>query len=436
MNNTVSSKENLSSCFLKPQPSRKDNIDAFVSYFRSGIKPQSSLGELGIELEHTIVQSDGISPVSYREDKGVAWLLGQLSQHYPVVTSDEEGDILGVARDKEAVTIEPSAQVELSAGPFSNLKSAQRTFEAFENLLESTLAPVGKKVLTYGYHPTARARDLELIPKKRYQFMNTYLEAKDTCGPCMMRASASTQISIDYTSEADCLRKLRIAYALVPLLSLICDNTIYFEGTKREHQLIRTHIWNHVDNDRCGLIPGIFDPEFTLADYASYILDTPAILTPCKEKQWCYSEKTFGEIYKNKVMNRPEVEHAASMLFNDVRLKTYIEIRPADALPIPYVIAYASLIKGLFYSSDNLDELEKLFANVRSADFSKAKTALMRDGYRACVYGAPISELCDNLVEKARKGLSEEERTYLEPLAHLIANKTTLANLAEEKLTP
>ncbi|MFR1638871.1 MAG: hypothetical protein ACLSVD_06610 [Eggerthellaceae bacterium] len=76
-------------------------------------------------------------------------------------------------------------------------------------------------------------------------------------------------------------------------------------------------------------------------------------------------------------MTRAEVEHAVSMFFTDVRLKTYIEIRPADAMPIPYVIAYAALIKGLFYAPTSLDAMDGLFADVRRDDYLAAQDALM-----------------------------------------------------------
>ena len=42
------------------------------------------------------------------------------------------------------------------------------------------------------------------------------------------------------------------------------------------------------------------------------------------------------------------------MFFPDVRLKKYIEIRPADSMPIKYVLAYATLIKGIFMSDFSL----------------------------------------------------------------------------------
>lgn len=418
------------------QPARESNIDALVAFFESGIKPvrkANEPGELGIELEHIIVR-DASKPVSYSGEHGVAWILDQLKEAYPTHTLDAQGDLIGVARPREAVTIEPAAQLELSAGPFSSLVEANDTFSAFEETLERILAPVGERALTLGYHPSAPAQDLELIAKRRYQFMNLYLGAKDSHGICMMRGSASTQVSIDYTSTADCLRKLRLAFALVPIFSLICDNSPVFEGALRTHPLMRTEVWRHVDTDRCGLVPRVLDASFDLRDYAAYILDAPAILVPCKKEQWCYSERTFGEIYAERTMTREEVEHAVSMFFNDVRLKTYIEIRPADAMPIPYVIAYAALVKGLFYHAENLDALDELFAGISTNDFEQAKDNLMQHGYDAHVYGKPVATWCDTIMELAARGLDECERAYLEPLAALVAKRTTLADQAEETL--
>ena len=414
------------------QPARESNIDAIVSYFESGIKPASVRGELGIELEHTIVRDD-LSPVSYHGAHGVEWLLEQLQASFPQTTRDPEGDLLGVARPREAVTIEPAAQLELSAGPFENLDEALHTFEAFERDLTEILSPVGERALTVGYHPTAAALDLELIPKRRYKFMDLYFSERGPFGQRMMRGSASTQVSIDYWSTADCLRKLRLAFALVPLFSLMCDNSPVFEGKPRTHQLVRTEIWEKCDPDRCGLVPGVMDPAFDLRHYAEYLLDTPAILVPCRKEQWCYSERTFGDIYATRTMTRAEVEHAASMFFNDVRLKTYIEIRPADALPIPYVVAYAGIVKGLFYSAANLDTLDELFAKVSAADVNDAKAALMAHGYEAQVYGRPVAELADRVMELAHAGLSEHEQPYLAPLAQLVARRTTLAYLSEQR---
>lgn len=411
---------------------REQNIEAIVHFIEAGIKSPEHQGGLGIELEHIVCHTD-LSPVGYSDKWGVAWLLEQLKSDYPDATYDSEGDILGVARKGAAITIEPAAQVELSAGPFNKLKDAEEVFTSFESQVNTLLNAHDEQLLPVGYHPSAEARTLELIPKQRYKFMNKYLSATDSCGPCMMRGSASTQISIDYTSTADCLRKMRLAYALVPILSLICDNSTVFEGKPRTHQLVRTYIWQHMDNDRCGLIPGALDEGFTLEDYAAYILDTPAILVPDGSGGWRYTEATFGEEYATTPMTQDDVAHALSMFFPDVRLKTYVEIRPADSMPVPYVIAYAALIKGLFYNETSLSAIEKLFSTIDENAYEQAKAALMEHGYAATVYGKPAHALAKEVLNIAQAGLDEGDLTYLSPLADLINKGETLATIAEKE---
>jgi len=403
-----------------------------VEYFESGISKDA--GQLGIELEHIIVKNEDFSPVSYTQENGVLWVLEQLKQDYPDTSFDAEGDLIGVARPGEAVTLEPAAQLELSAGPFTDLDEASACFEAFEEKLAEILAPVGKRALLVGYHPTAVAADLELIPKRRYKFMNFYLGEIGGAGICMMRGSAATQVSIDYFSVEDCLRKFRLAFALVPILSLITDNTFIFQGQPRPHKLIRTELWLKCDPDRCGLVPGVMDPDFSLESYASYILDTPSILVPCKEQEWCYSEKTFGELYAHKVMDRTAIQHALSMIFTDVRLKTYLEIRPADAMPLPFVMAYTAFIKGLFYSEESLAALDEMFVHVDDDAVNEGKKELMALGYEANIYGCPVAELADRLIGLAKAALDDKDRRYLNPLEELVASRTTLADKADAGL--
>ncbi|MEE0845411.1 MAG: glutamate-cysteine ligase family protein [Eggerthellaceae bacterium] len=415
------------------QPARQRNIEELVSFIESGIKPQGAPERLGIELEHTVVREDG-TPVSYGEEHGIAWLLGQLQADFPQGTHDEEGDLLGVARPGAAVTIEPAAQVELSAGPFERLADARQAFDDFEGLLESHLAPQGMKALTVGYHPTARAAELTLIPKRRYRFMNMYFNDRGPWGMRMMRGSASTQVSIDYHSTADCLRKMRLAGIAGPLFALMCDNSPMLEGEPRPHKLVRTKIWQECDPDRCGIVPGSLDEGFTLERYAEYLLDTPAILIPCKREGCCYTERTFGSIYADTPMTRAQVEHMASMFFTDVRVKTYVEIRPADALPIPHAIAYAALVKGLLTTEQGLDALDGLFEGLGEADVAVAKTDLMARGYDAQAYGRPAAQLCDELMGIAARGLPSDEQPFLQPLADLVQRRATLADIEEEQL--
>ena len=408
------------------QPARSANIAAISDYYRSGIKERAT--RLGIEIEHTLVHPDG-SQVSYEGECGAKGLLAALAETFPEPMMDGE-DVIGMAADRKTVTLEPAAQVELSAGPFEDLVAAKACIDGFEEELAEAGRSCGIEVLTPGYHPTTRAVDLKIIPKRRYAIMNGYRGAIPMFGICMMRGSAATQVSIDYTSEADCLRKLRLANACVPILSLMCDNSPVFEAQPRRHQLVRTEIWQKCDPDRCGIVPGSMDAGFSLADHAAYILDTPALVAKVDGVDELCTQ-TFGELFAERVMSEADIEHALSMFFNDVRLKRYIELRPADAMPSDYVAAYAALIKGLFYDEGSLAQMDALFDGVTRADIERAKAALMESGYRARVYGHPVSELADELVSIASTALDERERALLDPLAELVAHRHTLADIAE-----
>lgn len=403
------------------------NVEAIAEYCTSGIK--SECKDIGIELEHTLIHENG-DPVSYSGKHGAEWVLSKLADSFPKKSIDDEGNLLGLASDMGTVTLEPASQIELSAGPFENLDMAAQSYLLFEEALRNVVEPEGIKVLGIGYHPTRKAADLNIIPKARYDLMNDYLGSISEFGICMMRGSAATQVAIDYCSLDDCFRKLRLASACVPVFSLICDNSPTFEAQPRKHRLVRTEIWNKCDPARCGIIPGVMEPDFTLEKYAEYLLGVPAIfeITPTGRNA---TDKSFDELFADKVMNERDVEHALSLLFNDVRLKTYIEIRPADAMPARYVISYAALIKGLFYSNASLDILDEAFEGVTNEAIAEAKSALMEKGYDADIYGRPVAHIADKLIKAAESALDDIEKPYLQELGELVDSRKTLADIAE-----
>ena len=410
----------------------RENVEAIVDYFKSGIKKEGEQGRLGVELEHIVV-GPGNSAVAYGDEHGVGWLLEQLESEYAELSSGDAGALIGLAGGNKAVTLEPAAQLELSAGPFENGEDARVEFTAFQREVIDLIDPYGYRLVEVGYHPTAKADDLPFIPKERYRFMDDHFAKIGPYGRRMMRGSASTQISIDYYSVEDCLRKLRLATAAAPLFALICDNSPAFEGEPSPHHMMRTEIWRECDPARCNAVPGALDRDFTLEKYAEYILNTPAIFYYDEEGVAQPTEQTFGEIYADRAMTRADVEHALSMFFNDVRCKTYIEIRPADALPLVYVAAYATLVKGLFYFPESLDFLDELFAGVDEAAVEAAKTELMAKGYDAQVYGKAAGEIVDELFKQAHSALPQGEAMLLNPLEQLTRMRKTLAMMGKRK---
>lgn len=407
------------------------NRDALVEYFRAGEKETRTFG---FELEHVLVRKNTGAPVSYSEPQGVRAVLERLAES--VDTLVHEGDsLVGLTRGTWAVSLEPAAQLEVSAGPFEKVVEAEESYLEFRSFLDPVLEEFGIMTPMVGYVPSARACDLELIPKFRYESMDRFLSEESPWGARMMRGSASLQVSIDYASEKDAMRKLRVAEQIAPVLAHICDNTPIFENEERSGHMARTAVWTGMRQDRVGTVPGSLAPGFGYRDYADYLLTRGAILVPDAEAAvgWRFvGAQTFDEAYAERAMGAADVEHALSMVWPDARLKNFVEIRPADALPFDFSLAYMALVRGLFYNEQNLAALEALLSGAGENEVRSAKEALMREGYAAHVYGRSIDFWVDTLVTLALGATDSSELSYLEPLASMTRNRFTLADAYQD----
>ena len=413
------------------QPCRSQNVRAIVDWILDGADGKST--RVGIEIEHQILHADGGARVAYSGEHGIEDLLERMSENWE--SKSYEGEhLIGLSRSMdgiaETVTLEPGGQVELSAGPFNDMFTALEALSDFEDELNGLLEPVGQLAVQMGYAQVEKAADIELIPKKRYEFMDKYFENTGEYGKCMMRGSASTQLNIDFANRKEAIRKMRLAYCAAPIIAMMCDNTVMFEGQLREYYLVRSEIWSSVDPARCGIIPGVLDEDWTLDKYAEWLLDMPAIVAIDDNGDPVYDERTFGEIFAEKVMSEDDIAHAISMVFPDVRLKQFIEFRTADALPSKYAAALAALIKGCFYADSALDALDKLFEGVTERDVMLAKMAMMAEGYGAKIYNNKEAWwYAEKMNMIAKLNLTKEEREVLEPLTTYAFSHVTLAEM-------
>ena len=376
-----------------------DNIERIAAYIADGAKCS---GNIGVELEHFIIRKDG-THVSYHG--GVKNILDELSEFYS--RKEYSGDdLVALYSDDASITIEPAGQIEISIKPCSDIAEILKIYDEFRERIEQILKKHAFDIVNLGYSPLSAAADMELIPKKRYEFMDKYFRTSGRYGMNMMRATASTQCSVDYSDEADCRRKMQLAYALTPILALITDNSPIFEGRKSPSRMMRTVIWNDVDRDRCGIVPGVFSPDFGYMKYAEYIYNSPAILIIENGIPKYTGSKRICDIYENKELTNDDIEHLLSMFFPDVRLKQYIEIRPADCMKREHAIGYAALIKSLFTKMDIPD------ISLTENDVYTAKLELIKNGSQGIVYGRPVKEIINAIFKKASE-ISGDDAEYI-----------------------
>ncbi|MCL1998809.1 MAG: glutamate-cysteine ligase family protein [Turicibacter sp.] len=376
---------------------RESNIFALTDYFASGCKREQFFG---LELEHFVIsKTTGVS-CGYAgktpSEPGVAAVLKKLAKFYGNSVFLGE-NIISVSGKNIAITIEPAAQLEVSIGPFAEIEQILQVYNEFIAAITPILDEMNCKLVCMGYHPTSKIDELDIIPKSRYELMYKYFETVGNCGKYMMKGTAAAQITIDYSSEEDFKKKFRVANAIGPILAIMYHNTPIFEGNPAKTKMLRTEIWNDVDPARSMVVKDALDIDFGFREYAEYIYSTPPIFIMQDGKEVVTAQKTVAELFDDKPLTHAEILHITSIVFPDVRLKTDIEIRMVDSIPIKEAAAYMNLVKNIFYNQAKLDEIYNKTLSITNADVQLAKENLIKDGENAIVYGKPVQKWIEKL---------------------------------------
>ena len=410
--------------------SYENNKGLLIKHFEEGSKNREN-EKIGVEVEHFIVKHHNLKSVSYYGKHGIEEMLEKLSPLYPH-RFEKDGRLIGLYNDDYSLSLEPAGQLEISINPQVSIEKTECAYQKLIKQLHPLLRENNYQLITLGYQPSNRVEELSLIPKKRYEFMDRYFAKVGTGGIHMMRGTASTQVAIDYIDEDDFVLKYRVAYVLMPLLSLLTDNSPIFKGQPYDGYLLRNYIWEHVDKERTGMIPGMFDANFGFDKYAEYLMKLPLIFMPTKDVEEYTDNKDITDIKPDQELTEEDIDHILSMTFLDVRLKNYIEIRFADSMPFEYVKGYMALIKGIFYNDKLLRKINTKY-EVNEGAIQVAKDSLTKAGFDGEAYGYPVAELLTTLLIDAKEILSLKEQTMLKPFEQIVRNKRTLAEEYDEK---
>lgn len=398
---------------------------AIVDYIRSGETPGQALG---LEIEHFVVNDKGIQ-IGFDE---VTKLIGDVAKDLSAEVIYMDGYPVGYVTPGYSVTLEPACQFEISIDPKSCIDEIKSIYKEFLLLWIPIFESRGYHIITKGNLPLVESGsidpdDIPLSHKKRYKYMDAYFRKSGKYGKYMMRASSSVQISVDYSSESDLVRKLVILQKISPILMIALENKTYEDsvlekGSDKKH-LLRIQEWSDLDPSRTGFYPHSFDEDFGYDKIADVISNTPLILLTDEGETSYVGDLTAQDLINAGTIGRniPEsrkkhlIEHFISMGFFHFRIKKYIEIRVADSVPLGRALSYVALIKGLIYSDENLSILETELKDINSIEqIEDAVDAVIVSGLDAKIYGDRTArEWYKYLLELAGNSLDEKEREYL-----------------------
>jgi glutamate--cysteine ligase len=275
------------------------------------------------------------------------------------------------------------------------------------------------------------------MPKSRYAIMRRYMPRVGSLGLDMMTRTCTVQVNLDYASEQDMLRKLRVSLLLQPLATALFANSPFAEGKPTGFMSYRAHVWTDTDNDRSGIPRVMLEPGFGFERYAEWLVDHVPMYFVYRDGRYTdVAGASFRDFMHGRLHNltgvTPTVGDFAdhiTTVFTDVRIKRFLEMRGADAGRTDMMVAQSAFWIGLLYDDAALTSAEALLRDASWEDAVAARAAVPREGLAAAWRGRRLRDLARDIVAISRDGLrargrrngsGQDESIYLDPL-HAIA---------------
>jgi len=238
----------------------------------------------------------------------------------------------------------------------------------------------------------------------------------------MMLMTCTGQVSLDWSSEADCARKVTATARLTPLLVALFANSPLVQGKPSGWMSYRSHVWSDVDPTRCGYFPRMLDGTFDYGAYVDWALRAPLLFLR-RNGEYVTPPMTFGELlehgFEGEPARRSDWTDHLSTLFPEVRIKRVMEVRGADSVSLEQTAGLVALWRGLLYDDASLDAALGLVPRLSFAEHLAFHEEAQRNGLKGKLRRTTLASMTLEMVRLARAGLKHldpDDVPLLEPL--------------------
>jgi glutamate--cysteine ligase len=391
-----------------------------IAYLEAGCKPHDAW-RIGTEHEKFVFRLADHRRVPYEGPDGIGAVLEGLRRFGwdPVAEGD---NVIALSRpDGCSITLEPGGQLELSGAMLGTIH--QTCAEVHEHLdqVKTVAGELGVGLIGLGFDPKWRREDVSWMPKGRYRIMRAYMPTKGALGLDMMLRTCTVQVNLDYESEADMVKKLRVSLALQPVATALFANSPFTEGRPNGFMSYRSQAWTDTDPDRCGMLPFVFDDGMGFERYVDYVLDVPMYFVYRAGRYIDASGQSFRDFIAGRLPalpgERPTMGDWAdhlTTLFPEVRVKQFIEQRGADGGPWRRLCALPALWVGLLYCESALDAAWDLVKDWTEEDRVRLRVEVPRLGLKTPFprWGgeARVVDVAREVLRISRAGLEARQR--------------------------
>jgi glutamate--cysteine ligase len=386
-----------------------------AEYLASGCKPPGAF-RIGTEHEKFGFRHADLAPPPYQPADGqpgnIRDLLLGLAACDGTLILDGDNPI-GVKQGAASISLEPAGQLELSGAPLRTLHETHQELEAHFDQVRSVCRDLDMGFAPLGFHPLAKREAMPWMPKGRYAIMKRYMPLVGSLGLDMMTRTCTVQVNLDYASEQDMRRKLRVSLLLQPLATALFANSPFTEGRPNGFLSYRAQVWTDTDAQRSGIPRVMFEDGFGFERYASWVIEHVPMYFVYRNSGYIdVAGKSFADFMAGRV---PELAGETATLgdfadhvttaFTDVRLKRILEMRGADAGRAEMMLAQSALWVGLLYDDAALAAAESLLRGAGWEDAVAARAAVPHQGLATPWRNGTLRDIVPDVVAIARDGL-------------------------------
>lgn len=403
----------------------------------SGCKPKSDW-RIGTEHEKLGYLTDSHAPLPYAGDRSISALFAGLESRFGWTPVREGENIIGMTRNGANISLEPGGQFELSGAALANLNEGAAELQNHLDEVRALADPLGIRFMGIGAAPEWSHETMPVMPKGRYRLMTDYMGRVGTHGTQMMYRTCTVQVNLDYASEADMVKKLRVALALQPVATALFASSPFFDGKLNGHKSWRSRIWRGLDNSRTGMLPFAFDEGFGFQAYVDWVLDVPMYFVYRDGKYINALGQSFRDFLKGELPALPGEKPTLSdwadhmtTVFPEARVKKYIEMRGADCGDQAHIDALPAFWVGLMYDQTALDSAWDLVKGFDTDTREALRVQASVKGLQAEVDDIKLIDLARAAVGLSHAGLAArglDEQRFLAPLVKNLATGKTQAD--------
>ncbi|MEX1235248.1 MAG: glutamate--cysteine ligase [Roseovarius sp.] len=408
-----------------------------AEYLEAGNKPKADW-RIGTEHEKFGYCKDTHKPIPYHGARSVSAVLEGLRDVHGWSPVTEDGNLIGLEKDGANVSLEPGGQLELSGAPLETIHGTCDEVNSHLREVKDVADRVGVGFIGLGAAPEWRHEDMPLMPKGRYKLMDSYMQKVGTMGRVMMRRTCTVQVNLDFASEADMVKKFRVALALQPVATALFANSPFLEGKPNGHKSWRSRVWRDLDADRTGMLPFVFEDGMGFERYVDYALDVPMYFVYRDGKYIDALGQSFRDFMRGALPALPGEKATLSdwadhltTIFPEARIKKFMEMRGADGGPWRRLCALPAFWTGIMYDSASLDAAWDLVKGWTPEQREALRVAASVDALQAKVDGIDMHDLARRTLDISEAGLKARARAGADGL---IPDETHFLNALRESI--